>query len=196
MLIHRICFVIKRLMDLLPSLELAAKLMREPPAPRKSIQKRAFQVSHPAHPFISQVVDKFPRMDSSLAERLGQANWERHQRIRQTSECSHNDEHETEPVAHSLFHPRSLFQDSGIGSSMPSSSAYAISNASHSSFLSNAQNRDQKALRVPETPAEVALGKPFRCSICAHLLRNIKDRVQYKLAQSLNLMVVFSKQTL
>lgn len=64
----------------------------------------------------------------------------------------------------------SKFYDSGIGTSMGRQSAHDESTLSHTSFASTAVEGETVHFRVPPTPAEVAQGKPFGCSICSQTL--------------------------
>ncbi|KAI9800286.1 MAG: hypothetical protein M1833_003400 [Piccolia ochrophora] len=44
--------------------------------------KLDFTVSDPARPYVLKIYDKFPSADTKLIERFGEANWQRHMRIR------------------------------------------------------------------------------------------------------------------
>jgi hypothetical protein len=166
-------------MELLPSLE-RSETMSKKEANVDPIPRSSFRVSEPASYFVSHVIDKFRNADIKLAERLGEANWQRHERIRHQVEASTGSEDDDPPAAYSVFQPFSMFHDSGIGTSKPATSSYAMSNASHASFLTSVAERSRGALRVPETPAEVGLGKPFQCEICGHTLSKIKNRIDWK----------------
>src|SRR5277367_4278797 len=84
-------------------------------------------------------------------------------------------------IPKSTFRPVSLFHDSGLGTSMPSRSQYAASNASHTSFLSIETDAAKGRLRVPITPVEVGEGIAFTCFICAQRLSGIRNRVDWKI---------------
>lgn len=179
----------KCLMELLPSLQRTAKSVNEASVGEKASISTQLQVAEPAHAFVSQVLDKFENINLLLAKRLGQANWERHRRfLRQLDTAVSSEEpkgallpeEDQESDAPSLFRPFSMFHDSGIGSSQPTKSSYAMSNASHASFLTGAGDEDGSVLQVPETPPEVGLGKPFECDLCGHLLFKIKNRIDWK----------------
>lgn len=135
--------------------------------------------------------------DKELIERVGEANWERHVNIRRRLERVETSEGpaplssiEAETIIGSKFQPQTLFHDSGIGTSdsagsyaTPPDAAQALaapSEASHTSFISSFTETEKEATRVPPTPAEVSLGKPFRCFLCGHLQFKIKDRVGWK----------------
>lgn len=192
--IQSIASISECFMSLLPSLQRASKLLNDAPLTKPLALTAPLRVSDPAYSFVSQVIDKFDDIDLELARRLGQANWERHRRLLKqmhsgssldkAMEREQDEEDEGEEEIHagaqSLFYRASTFYDSGIGSSKPKQSSYAISNASHTSFLSDINNDVPGGLRVPKTPEEVELGSPFRCEICGHTLYNIKNRVDWK----------------
>lgn len=137
-----------------------------------------FRVSEPAGLFVRHVGDKFPKADVNLVQRMGQANWERRERIREQMDvASRTDQvyvNEDPTIAQSVFKPTSLFHDSGLGSSIPTSIA------SHRSFASSLASNAKGSLKVPDAPAEVALGKPFKCDFCGHRLLNTRTRVDWK----------------
>jgi hypothetical protein len=95
-------------------------------------------------------------------------------------------------IAQSVFKPTSLFHDSGLGSSIPASIA------SHRSFASSLASNAKGSLRVPDAPAEVALGKPFKCDFCGHRLLNTRTRVDWKsvpYSLSFELLILTKKKT-
>ncbi len=172
-------------MDLLPTLERAMLVdqravltTNELPTPNP------FHVSEPANFYVSHILAKFKNIDKRLAERLGEANWQRHLRVRAQIDGSVQLKEAVESKkiikAQSIFVPQSLFHDSGLGPSLPTQSSYAASAASHTSFISSLADGHKEAYRVPSTPAEVHDGKPFQCFICGHTLSNIKNRVDWK----------------
>ncbi|KAL9121957.1 MAG: hypothetical protein Q9187_001482 [Circinaria calcarea] len=181
------------LMDLLPTMEQSlaqSRAIRKAPALRIP-----FTVSEAARPFVLNVHDKFSMADSKLVERLGESNWQRYVtvRARMNRIASVNDVNGetrevewTKPVVfgknppQSMFTPYSVFHDSGMGTSMASTSRYTASVASHTSFISSQAEEGKATLRVPPTPPEVALNEPFRCFICGHMLFKIQNRVDWK----------------
>lgn len=152
------------LMDLLPGLERSSRV----------------QVSEPASPFVSLVLEKSRKANPRLAQRLGEANWQRYVRLR--ARIGANDEDEQvrrdSVIPCSMFNPVSLFRDSGLGTTASVSSNYTMSTDSHTSLVSSLA--DNNGSRVPDEPVEVALGKPFTCWICGHKLYNIKTRIDWK----------------
>lgn len=166
------------LMELVPTLEqslpgvgkLARSALLAPPP--------AFRVSEPAFTYVRNVYDKYPQADIHLTERLGEANWQRHVKVRNRMDGIANDE----VVESKCFAvpPFSEFRDSALGSSIPTHSHYAASAASHTSFVSSLADGEERSIRVPPTPAEVSAGKPFQCHICGETLRKIRNRVDWK----------------
>lgn len=134
-----------------------------------------FSVSGPARTYVGLVQDKYPKAVRKLAERFGEANWQRHVNIR--NQLDSEAPTPEEPAAHSLFRPHSAFHDSGIGTSIPAYTTYA---ASHTSYRSSASQCARGSVRVPSTPVEVGAGKPFQCFLCKMTLSNIKTRIDWK----------------
>jgi hypothetical protein len=166
------------LMNLLPSLQhLLDYHSRKAATFPKASGNAAFQASQAADPYISIVREKFPQANEELVKRLGQANWQRHQAIRKMmSEQLESNEDEI-ATANSVFQPISMFHDSGLGTSMATPTV-----ASHSSFRTSATEGGLGSLRVPDTPAEVDLGKPFKCEICSKRVTKVKNRYHWKYA--------------
>ena len=175
------------LLDLVPTIERnlvhAEKIITKLPA-----TKISFSMSEAARPFVLRIADKFIDANIKLVERLGEANWQRFVQIRdrigETSDHNHTidpvQEMHCKDVPQSLSTPRTLFHDSGIGTSVAPGTRYAASVASHTSFISSNAEGDYGSLRVPATPAEVFEGKPFRCFICNSILSSIRTRVDWK----------------
>jgi hypothetical protein len=167
-----------RLMDLMPSIERTAVQPAQLQGPNDHSALSPFQMSEPAHAYVIKVADKFPDAESKLVERLGEANWQRHVRIRQSS--GGTAEIVPAEVPKSVFVPVSMFHDSGLGSSMPAQSAYAATAASHSSFKTTMTESQSGSYRVPPTPKEVYAGESFTCEICGHFLSKIRNRIDWK----------------
>ena len=177
------------LMELLPSMEntLHHADSSDPSETTKARAASEFQVSAPASNYIMNVRDRFTNADSRLIKRLGEANWPRHVALRRNAEQKDSTtviDHTSDAIApelpKSVFVPVSMFHDSALGSSVPTQSTYAITMASHSSFLSSLEDTDIAGLRVPSLPKEARNGMPFTCKICNHELRRIKNRVDWK----------------
>jgi hypothetical protein len=149
---------------------------------RRIRQSGPFELSSPAHAYVANIREKYRHADLKLVQRSGEANWQRHVRVRSMSKPAEVAEARAVSMdAKSIFTPFSMFHDSGLGKSLPTASAYAASNASHTSFASSlADGKESTSLRIPVTPAEVATGKPFDCSICGQTQYNIRDRIAWK----------------
>ena len=172
-------------LDLVPTLELTLehveRRQRQP-----GLTTEPSYASNPANIYISLVRDKFPEANDRLVERLGEANWQRHLNIRKRMEQSaglYRQDGSGEAggtIAGSILQPPTLFHDSGIGTTLAAKSRYAQSEASHTSFISSPSDTERGVARVPPTPTEVGLGKPFRCYLCGQIQFRIKHRVDWK----------------
>lgn len=136
-----------------------------------------FSVSGPAATYISLVRDKYRQAETQLVERLGEANWQRHVRVRSRKGPETTYPVEELAIAKSVFQPHSAFHDSGLGTSIPAQTEYT---PSHTSFQSSNTEGGHETLRVPATPAEVHEGNPFQCDLCHSILTKIKTRVDWK----------------
>ena len=140
---------------------------------------RPFLLSDPASIYVSIVREKFPKAQDQLVERLGEANWQRHNMVRRQESVTQK--HIEEPEIGSVFHPYSAFHDSGIGTSVREQSQHA---PSHTSFISSNTDESSRSFRVPPVPADACSGKAFQCSICGLKVNNIYNRVQWKYVTS------------
>lgn len=171
---------IELLMELLPTLEQTYRIQHQtkPPKPITEIHTTAA-----AYPYILNIRDKFPTANSFLVQRLGEANWQRHERLRATAEYGV----EILPAvssslpAKSMFQPISIFRDSALGSSIPAQSTRTVTVASHSSFISSVNGRETEKgrFRVPQMP-EYAEGGASACPFCKKDISSINHRVQWK----------------
>lgn len=144
-----------------------------------------FHVSNAARVYIALIRDKFKDAEPHLVDRLGEANWQRHVNVRLRMEDISNgigEKHVRQDPC-SIFKPCSTFHDSGIGTSVP---AQTQCTPSHTSFSSRESERDEGPLRVPGEPVEVAMGKLFQCYLCENVLSSIRNRVDWKLVYSSN----------
>ena len=134
-----------------------------------------FSASGPAQAYIQLVKDHFQPISDQLADRLGQANWQRHQELR-ISQIEETTVPEVEPQA-----PQHTFRDSGYESKQTNFSQYAASiksHASHSSFKSTGSEADAGRPRVPSAPSGVLNGHE-PCPYC-HGMVKISNRVEWK----------------
>ena len=179
--VHDFCedvvFIIECLMELGPSLEQnLASAGRSAP----SISKSAFVLfclSGPAEFYVSLVRDRFKPASRELVERLGEANWQRHVKVRNMFGDTENDPAKGQANARSVFQPDKTFHDSGIGTSVPAGTQYAPSNTS---FRTSNTEGALRSLRVPPTPIEATNGKSFRCKYCGDMVSTVRTRTQWK----------------
>ncbi len=180
----RLSHNISMLMELLPTLEAAYRLKHTPRVDRNA--HRHFRVTSTATPYVRHIRDKFPHAHSRLADRLGEANWQRHERLRNPAwKRPDADDTEQNPgrsiqKARTFFDPVSIFKDSALGSSLNNRTEKAASVASHSSFLSSALGDPKTKLRVPKMPEGTEWGSPFACPYCASMI-DVHSRVDWKL---------------
>jgi hypothetical protein len=134
--------------------------------------------------YVHYVASKFPLADKLLVERLGEANWQRHERLRAIERNGPLDEASATQAlplpAKSIFQPVSIFKDSALGSSLPAESERASSQASHSSFASSEGDHEKGHFKVPKLPADASYGQPFTCPYCKKLTSNINCRIDWK----------------
>ena len=185
-LYEKIQFGIARLMELAPTLQRNIARGEKARVQRILSSAQPFRVSEPAEIYVSMAREKFKKADLKLIQRLGQANWQRHGRIRDMMFRS-EDSVEEKPVPHAIlttdhstFRPPPTFHDSGLGTTISSASEYAASAASHTSFASTLEEGGRKSLRVPSMPPEIADGKSFECFICRTLQSRIRNRIDWK----------------
>ena len=179
--VHDFCedvvFIIECLMELGPSLEQnLASAERSTHSVSKSASVQ-FCLSGPAGFYVSLVQDKFKKASRELVERLGEANWQRHLKVRNMFGDAENDPAKGQATAHSVFQPDMTFQDSGIGTSVPAGTQYAPSDTS---FRTSNIGGALRSLRVPPTPIEATNGKPFHCKYCGDMVSTIRTRTQWK----------------
>ena len=151
------------------------------PAKSKMPVTQTFHVSDAAQHYIRKVFDRFQDGDVRLIERLGEANWQRHQKLRNLPISEHplTSEHSEIELLRSYFRPASTFRDSALGSSLPAVSIFTPSIASHSSFDSEAEGKHSR-LMVPKTPGAVFREESFECEICHTVLHGIRNRIDWK----------------
>lgn len=167
------------LMELLPTLE--ATYNQKHATLEKDSSKQPFVTTAAASPYVAHIRDKFQSAPLDLANRLGEANWQRHQSIRASVANSTQKVEDTlasTQDAKTVFQPASAFQDSALGSSIPAEIDKDESVASHSSFLSSIGSDGETRRRVPSIPI-ATWGQLFPCPFC-HTLVDIVTRVAWK----------------
>ncbi|KAI1624430.1 hypothetical protein EDD37DRAFT_411477 [Exophiala viscosa] len=170
------------LMLLYPTLEQIFRDQHQPPRARLPRPIPKISVTGSALPYVHNVRDKFPKADKDLAERLGEANWQRHERLRaaRTSGASEQPILAKAELPKSIFQPISEFRDSALGESLASSSARAPSVASHSSYLSSIEGGEKEHFRVPKMPAGADYHIAFSCPYCGERA-SMRNRIDWKM---------------
>ena len=171
---------IQLMLDLIPTLESTIEHRERMLHEQLHKQGFKFSTSGPAQIYISLIHDKFPKASQKLKQRLGEANWQRHLNVRRRMDQTGSDVNEKPIISGSMFQPRTLFHDSGIGTTIVAKSEYAQTEASHTSFMSSIAQHEKGTLRVPATPTEVRLGERFKCYICGVLQTKIRNRIDWK----------------
>jgi hypothetical protein len=163
------------LMALLPSME---HTLNSQEAGRPPNLLEDFHVSDAARSYVYNVRDKFSEAETRLVSRLGEANFQRHVAIRRRVLCEQGESPLEDADEFGLggpkstFVPTTTFHDSGLETQS------AVSVASHSSFKTD-NSEFRGSSRVPDLP-DGAYDGPFPCSICGHVLKNIKTRYHWK----------------
>jgi len=129
-------FSIRCLTDLAPTLEQSLAYGDQIQAPKPPTDV-AFNVSEPARAYVSMIQQRYQSVDRKLVERLGEANWRRHVKVRKQLDESMSgrgleyasDEAISEGIGSttSLLKPYSEFHDSAMGTSKTGSSRGARS---------------------------------------------------------------------
>ncbi|KAF7553377.1 hypothetical protein G7Z17_g3655 [Cylindrodendrum hubeiense] len=124
----------------------------------------------PQKAFKDKIEQRFPQADKSLTSELGEMNMERYLRCqdqRVKNELAEKQQLETtsgeaETVAGSKF------QDSGLGTSLPTMSSYAETVMTYS-------GSDGQKTRIPPLTDEAKRGKPFPCVACDAICTRISN---------------------
>ncbi|KAJ5531314.1 hypothetical protein N7527_004707 [Penicillium freii] len=170
----RIHSYVSCLMDLAAVIDKRISLLHHKVESPPTALENVIRLSQSAQPFAMRIQDRFEISLTPLVERLAEANWERSIRIRAREEepdLAVND-------GVTLFKPYSLFNDSGLGTSVPTRSQYAATTASHTSFLSIAGKEAHGRPRVPSVPQEGGL--PFQCDYCGKTI-SPRNRIEWKI---------------
>ncbi len=194
------------LLDSVPSLEQAAKNSadHEEALVLQELVPNVFKVSEAARPYCRNIMDKFPKAALGFVERLGEANWERHTRVRECLENAPSTDEIAEITAEdgcekTVAGQETLFHDSALGPSIRtaptlvpdirdsthaavvrSSPTRAASYATFTSFLTHETYGGNRGVRIPPPPDAALTGKPFRCQVCAQFVRNLHNSIEWK----------------
>ena len=151
---------IRCLIDLIPSILWPA----EDPEHGEKVRLISFLKERTAHQYyVDLISERFPKADTNLIERLGQANWARFKRGQAEREA--NVEMETIDInlSGSVYSP-SKFHDSGLGSSLPYAQSVVSSHV------------DGSKSRIPPLSEDAKKGEPFPCDACGRPIRVKSNR--------------------
>ncbi|KAL8383143.1 hypothetical protein RB595_006753 [Gaeumannomyces hyphopodioides] len=113
---------------------------------------------HPDRVYGHKIGARFPQADVSLVDWLGKANYVRYLRCQQAREtCVDDSTHVAAPAQSETA--SSKFNDSGLGSSLPSTISYAETVMSYG-------GRGSQSVKIPPLTAEAKAGVPFSCTAC------------------------------
>ncbi|KAL9116889.1 MAG: hypothetical protein Q9187_006582, partial [Circinaria calcarea] len=163
------------LQELTPLIKSCIVRAEKPKSPAAA--NATFTVSGPAYYYVQNVREKYEKAPVQLVERLGEANWQRHMRLRQLANGCESSQADTL----SAVQPQSNFHDSGIGTMETGSINYTPSAKSHSSFMSSNAIENVTGLRVPPAPVEVKNGEPFFCNFCGLMQYKINNLIAWKI---------------
>ncbi|KAI1378392.1 hypothetical protein F4677DRAFT_393928 [Hypoxylon crocopeplum] len=149
---------IENLVDLGPRLEepVPDVPMREQPA--AAIPSRSWD---PVQYFTNRVLAKFPKCDSNLAVALGNANWDSVRRLQTRREAASNPEHNAKNEVHKQVpaDKAAASQDSGLGTSLSTTSSYAPTIFSY-------HGDGGTRTKIPPLPSNIKKGQLFPCIAC------------------------------
>lgn len=123
----------------------------------KAIEDSIYSAWSPENIFVEKIENRFPLTETSLASRLGKANFERYLRCQADREALENEEIE-EDLPSTQQEAKSKFHDSGVGTSIAPSTNYAETIMSYS--------HKGQSVRIPPLPECAKKGLPFSCVVC------------------------------
>ncbi|KAK4233258.1 hypothetical protein C8A03DRAFT_19629, partial [Achaetomium macrosporum] len=117
----------------------------------------------PAEYLTARILLRFPEADPVFARILGQANWDRAQRLYSAKEMNTQSAEkqvvEAEPASRAPGTVlESAFHDSGLGTSIPT--------ASYAETVLSYYGTNGNSIRIPPIPTTGRQGKSFECPIC------------------------------
>lgn len=113
--------------------------------------------------------ERFPEAAADIVDQLGRSNWERYKRVSDERAANLQASQLTVEVFDGVA--ASCFQDSGLGSSLPTQTNYAPSmNSCFSGWA------DGGRPHIPPLSEEAKRGKPFECDACGKLIRVTNGR--------------------
>lgn len=157
--------IIDTLMDEIDCLVDLGPRLEEPvpdlPSSDKLSPAIAMRSWDPAIYFAERVRMKFPDCDTNLADALGKANLRSMVRLQARREAANKNQGEAGVAANAptSADKETLFQDSGLGTSLPATSSYA---ATIVSYGGDGHTR----AKIPPLPVDVKNGQRFQCIAC------------------------------
>ncbi|KAI1658272.1 hypothetical protein F4813DRAFT_357895 [Daldinia decipiens] len=136
----------------------------------QTVLPRPPTTSGPARYFVDIVLTKFPKCDFDLAIALGHANWDSTLRLQEKRNVTSKSPSET-----TVDKPTTIFQDSGLESSLPKISLRATTILSSNGDDANGDK--PVGTRVPSLPSEIEVGQLFSCMICGEYVEKQDMRV-------------------
>ncbi|KAJ5026852.1 hypothetical protein PSV08DRAFT_389873 [Bipolaris maydis] len=161
--VEALCQILRTKIDTLimlaPSLESPAEESFDDEEPRtiQYIEKHL-----PEQAYINSISEKFPLAESAIIAQLGKLNWDRYNHMLHLQ----RETVQQELQMAAMEKARTIFNDSGLGVSLPAQSKAASSSGSvyAPSIMSTRAEASHK--RVPPLPAQARSGEPFTCEIC------------------------------
>ncbi|EUC45203.1 hypothetical protein COCMIDRAFT_47993, partial [Bipolaris oryzae ATCC 44560] len=150
---------IDTLIMLAPSLESTAEESFDDEEPR-AIQY--LEKHFPEQAYINSVSEKFPLAASAIVAQLGKLNWDRYNHVLHLQRETMQQELQMAVMEKA----RTLFNDSGLGVSLPAQSKAASSSGSVYAPSIASTRAEASHKRVPPLPAQARSGEPFTCEIC------------------------------
>jgi hypothetical protein len=143
-----------------------------------------FSISGPQLAYCRKLRERFLPASVQIIEKVGSENWQRFKRIKEMREIEVLVEVEPQPLP--LAPAKSVFQDSGLGSSLGSDPTpvdtaptsppkVARSVTSIRSFMSY----DEGATLLPPVPPVTSTGERI-CYICKKLIQGVENESQWK----------------
>jgi hypothetical protein len=147
-----------------------------------------FCVSGPELNYCRLAQEAYPKAHIQFVEKIGAKNWQRSQRIRILRASAGGGDFMDNPQL-SAADPSSgsVFQDSGLGSSIGSDSkveggfvTLSIRDDTKSVMSVTSNMSTDEDSKMPPMPSEILSGEPFVCFVCNRIIRNVITRPQWE----------------
>ncbi|KAI1666566.1 hypothetical protein L13192_08810 [Pyrenophora tritici-repentis] len=132
-----------------------------------------------AHDYHAQLLQaKFPSAQTELIHRLGETSWNRYQRMVQERESNANAQIQVEVCIYQSKESRSFkaaseFQDSGLGTSLPSAPSISYAETIIS-FMTSIGGGER--VHIPPLSIEAKSGARFECNACGKQIQATTNR--------------------